>query len=322
MSRRARPVVSGLAIAFAALAVSAFAGCNGDPASIPISPEPPPRHEMQGDRANTFTIDYTPLGFKVAIAVPEKGQLCIIIPESAQDPAACLGIDPAAMTDALPTGPDRPFGVAYARMGDWSYIVMLTQVGGGVESKEQIEAFVAGAAKPDPALPEVVPQIIGPSPQEKYEILRVKDVPVVKFRLDAGVKPDDPNYDVSTMVHYAGFGGKSAMVSFITSPKDVDKLMPYADATIQSLVLPPHPAPERFGKPKSELEGGGFRQAITILGPLAAIGALLFWWLSTRKKDEPEASPKPALKAKPKPAPKRADEDADDEEEDEDSGER
>jgi hypothetical protein len=297
MSPRARPLAARLAGAVLALAVLALAA------------------RALAAKASTFTIDYAPLGFKVAIAVPEEGQLCIIVPESAQDPVACLGLDASTMIEALPKGPDAPFGVAYARMGEWSYIVMLAPIGGGIASKEDIDEFVAGAAKPDPELPGVVPQLVGPSPDKKYEIVRVKDVPIVKFRLDAGVPKDSPNYDVSTMVQYAAFGGKTALVSFITSPKDADRMMPYADASIQSLVLPPRERPERFGLPRSELEGSGPRKAVMVLGPLLAFGGLLFLWLARSKKEEPEA-------AKPRRAAKKdEDEDAaeDDDAEDDDA---
>lgn len=235
-------------------------------------------------RAGTFTIDYAPLGFQVKIAYPEEGQLCIIVPESAQDPAACLGLDTDAMVAALPDGPGRPFGVAKARMGDWSYLVMLTPVGTGIESKEDIDELVAGA-KPDPSEDGAAPKLIGPTPDRTYEILKIKDVPVVKFRLETGVPPSSPDYDASAMLHYAGFGGKTAMVSFIASPKDMERVLPYAEATAQSLVLPPREAPERFGKPRAELEKEASpAKAIAVLGPLVALGALLFLWLARGKK--------------------------------------
>lgn len=268
MSPRARSFAARLAGAVLALAVLALSA------------------GALAAKANTFTIDYTPLGFKIAIAVPEQGHLCIIVPESAQDPTACLGLDPSAMTEALPKGPEAPFGVAYARMGDWSYIVMLAPLGTGIESKEDIDDFIAGAAKPDPDLPGVAPRIVGPSPDQKYEIIRIKDIPVVKFRVDAGVPPTDPSYDVSTMLQYAAFGSKTALVSIITNPKDVEKVIPYAEATVQSLVLPPLEKPERFGKPRAELERSGARGAIVVLGPLVALGGLLFLWLARSKKAE------------------------------------
>ena len=58
---------------------------------------------------------------------------------------------------------------------------------------------------------------------------------------------------------YAAFGGKTAMVSFLTSPKDVDKVLPFADATVQSMVLPPSEAPERFGKTRADLNAPNWR---------------------------------------------------------------
>lgn len=273
-------------------------------------------------KADTFTIDYPPLGFKVAIAVPQQGHLCIIVPESAQEPTACMGLDPAAMTDALPQGPDRPFGVAYARMGEWSYIVMTSPIGTGIESKEDIDEFVAAAAKPDPDAPGVVPKLIGPSPDKTYEIIRVGQVPVVKFRLDSGAAPGSPGYDVSSMIHYAAFGSKTAMISFITSPKDVDQVMPFAEATIQSLALPPRESPERFGKPRAELEGGSTRTAVMVLGPLVALGALLFIWLGKGKKeDEPSPSKgKPShVKSKAKRRSEEEEEEQSDEEDDQEA---
>lgn len=267
MRSRARsflPVVAGAALGLAAL------GSAGDAGAA---------------KANTFTIDYPPLGFKVAIAVPEDGQLCIVLPESAQDPAACLGLDTEAMAAAFPEGPGRPFGVAKARMGDWSYLVMLVPVGSGIESKEDIDEYVAGAL-PGPSEPGATPKLLGPSPDRTYEIQQIKGIPVVKFRLDTGVPPASLTYDTSAMLHYAAFGGATAMVSFITSPKDVERVLPYAEATVQSLVLPPHPSPDRFGKPRAELERAGSRTVFGVFLALVLGGTALFWWLGRGKKDD------------------------------------
>jgi hypothetical protein len=126
----------------------------------------------------------------------------------------------------------------------------------------------------------------------------VNDVPVVKFRIDTPHPPDSPQYDIGTTLHYAAFGGKTAMVSFVTSPKDVDKVMPYAEATIGSLQIPPREKPERFGKPRAELEGQNTRLAITIFGPLIAIAALLFYWMAKSKKAEDEGAAAATERAK------------------------
>jgi hypothetical protein len=285
MSSRARWFTSALTGSVLALAALTFSG------------------DSRGAKANTFTIEYAPLAFKIAIAVPEEGHLCIILPESAQEPTACMGLDPSAMVDALPEGPDRPFGAAIARMGEWSYIVMISPLAEEIEAREDIDKFVAEAAKPDPDQPGVTPRLVGPSPAQTYEILKANDVPIVKFRLDSGVPPSSPTYDLSTIVNYAGFGSKAALVSFITSPKDVDRVMPYAEATIQSMALPPRESPERFGKPRAELERSGTRLAIMVLGPLVALGALLFLWLARGKKED-DAAP-PGEKTGDEPAPSR-----------------
>lgn len=247
--------------------------------------------EAQGATAKTMTIDYPPLGVKVPIAYPEEGHLCVIVPESAQDPVECVGLEPAAMVEALPEGPLRPFGVAYARMGEWSYIVVVAPLGTGIESKEDIDEFIVGAAKPDGDAPTLVPRVVPPVEGQQYELVQVKGVPVVKFRIDTPHPPDSPQYDIGTTLHYAAFGGKTAMVSFITSPKDVDKVLPYAEATVQGLTIPPRQSPEQFGKPRAELESQSTRLAISIFGPLIAIAALLFYWMARSKKAEDDAAP-------------------------------
>ncbi len=243
-----------------------------------------------------MTIDYPPLGVKVAIAYPEDGHLCVILPESAQEPTECMGLDPAALVDALPEGPQRPFGAAYARMGDWSYIVMVAPFGTGIESREDIEEFIAGALKTDPSQEGPAPQLVPAGPDKKFELVRVKNVPVVRFRIDTPHPPDSPQHDVGATVNYAAFGGKTAVVSFVTSPKDVDKMMPYAEATVQSLVIPPRESPERFGLPRAELEQQNTRLAITIFGPLLAIGAIVFLWLARSKKSEAPEQTKAGVK--------------------------
>ena len=83
-----------------------------------------------------------------------------LLPESAQDPTACLGLDTQVMSEALIKGPEGPFGLAYARMGEWSYFVMLTPSDPTVESKEDIDKFIADTIKPQPEAPEVTPQIV------------------------------------------------------------------------------------------------------------------------------------------------------------------
>ncbi len=244
--------------------------------------------ERPGATAKTATIDYPPLGLKLSLAYPEEGHLCVIVPESAQEPMDCMGLDPAALVDALPDGPGRPFGVAYARMGDWSYIVMVAPAGSGIESKEDIEEFIGGALKVAPEYTGPVPKLMPFGNEKTYELSVSKSVPMVKFRIDTPHPPDSPQYDVGTALNYAAFGGKTAIVSFLTSPKDFDKLMPYADATVQSLVLPPNAAAESFGKPRAELEKTNTKLIVSIFGPLIAIGALLFVWLAKAKKVEDE----------------------------------
>ena len=300
----------GLVRAGLALVLVGFAGCATEPPAT-IEPEPSPEvappapaptevrapeerdapapRETQGAIAKTVTIDYPPLGAKVAIAYPEDGHLCVIVPESAQEPTECMGLDPAALVEALPEGPQRPFGAAVARMGEWSYIVMVAPAGTGIESREDIEEFIAGALKADPAGEGPAPELVPPGPDRKFELMRVGSVPVVKFRIDTPHPKGSPQRDVGTTVNYAGFGGKTAVVSFVTSPDDVDKMMPYAEATVQSLVLPPREKPERFGRPRAELEQQNTRLAITIFGPLLAIGALVFLWLARSKKAEADA---------------------------------
>ncbi|MBK8255512.1 MAG: hypothetical protein IPK82_22975 [Polyangiaceae bacterium] len=292
----AAKLVTTAAMTAAASVLSCAAGDG------PIFKEPLAVHETleaQGARAGTFTFTFAPLGFKAAVAYPEEGHFCVIIPENAIDPASCMGLDIGAMTEALPQGPERPFGVALARMGDWSYIVMLSPIGSGIESKEQIDKFVSEAAKPDPDMPDVTPKLVGPKPDEKYEIARVNNVPVVKFRVDAGVPKGHPNYDVSTLVNYAAFGGKTAMLTFITNPTDVDKVMPFAEASLQSLELPANLNAERFGKPEAELNQKGLRLALTILGRLwrwrwCSSGGLAKATRSIRKKGRGATKSRPA----------------------------
>ncbi len=339
MSPRARTSVLGraacapsvhLAAHLAAIALAAsLAGCAQDSAPILIAPEPPqapvdhapptleenapdvreeapfarrddaaPLHS-QGVRAETFTFESKAIGFKMAVAVPEGGHLCIILPESAQDPTACIGVDPSAMLDALPQGIDRPFGVAYARTGDWSYIVMLSLLPADVEAREDIEKIVGDAEKDVREASSLVPKVIADTPNERFDIFRVKDVPVVKFRIDAPHPPDKPEYENATMLSYAAYGGKAAKVTFFTSPKDIDKVMPYAEASIHTLELPPREAPERFGKPRAELNHQGTRTALMIFGPLVAFGVLLFWWLGkSRNSDAPGDQPSPPARKK------------------------
>lgn len=269
---------------------------------LTLFPPPAPPAETQGTKAATFTIDYPPLGFKIAIALPEEGHLCIIIPESAQEPTACMGLDPGAMLDAFPEGPERPFGAAYARMGDWSYIVLLSPIGSGIQSREDIEEFVGGAVKGVRESSSLEPKLVVGTPNQKFDLMRVSNVPIVKFRIDAPHPPESPQYELATTMYYAAFGGRAAMVSFLTSPKDAEKVAPYAEATIQSLVLPPNEAPEHFGKPRAELNQQGTRTAIMIIGPLVAIGALVFLWLARSKPAEPETDPEG--NANPPSAPK------------------
>ena len=354
MSSRARPLVLALRRAFFVSVVASFAGCAVEPSRLEIAPEPtelaPPApapgpsevpevvrspsevprpmevpgprekkgpRERQGATAKTVTIDYPPLGVKVAVAYPDDGHLCVIVPETAQDPTECMGLDPAALSDALPEGPQRPFGAAYARMGDWSYIVMVAPFGSGIESREDIEEFIAGALKVDPESEGPAPKLVPQAGDRRFDLIQVKNVPVVKFRIDTPHPEGSPQYDVGTTLNYAAFGGKTAVVSFVTSPKDVDKVMPYAEATLQSLVIPPRESPERFGKPRSELEQQNTRLAITIFGPLIALGAILFLWLARSKKAEDDAAAEVKEAAKGRAARKAAARDERDDRDDE-----
>ena len=315
MSHRASPLLGRAAWAPALVLAASLAGCAKDSAPLPIAPEPRapltesvpdlppapvPRDDArpphtQGVRAETFTFESAAIGFKMAVAVPENGQLCIIVPESAQDPTACIGLDPTAMIEALPKGADAPFGVAYARAGDWSYIVMLSPMPPNVEAREDIEEIVGGAEKAVKEASSLDPKVIADTPGARFDILRVKDVPIVKFRIDAPHPADKPEYELATTLYYAAYGGKAAMVTFLTSPKDIDKVMPYAEASIRTLELPPREVPERFGKPRAELSQQGTRTALMIFGPLVALGVLLFWWLGkTRNAEGSQGDTSPA----------------------------
>lgn len=351
MSPRARPSASRLGRTFVALAAAAsalaIAGCTR-PAdvSLAITPEPTtspeltaPPENRQGAAATGVPIEFAPLGFKITVAVPADGHLCVLVPESAQDPTSCMGLDPAPMLDALPEGPERPFGVALARMGEWAYTVILSPYGTGIESREDIEEFVVGReqkgiqgevekffADPEKAASKpasLVPKLFVDTPNQKFDLLQVNKVPVVKFAIEAPYPDGSPQYEAATTVTYVAFGQRAAMVTFLTSPKDIERAKPYIDATIQSLVMPPREHAELFGKPRAELDQNGTRTAIMIFGPLVALGGLLFLWLARSKKAEDDAVPAPvkgtSLPKNRKLAPTKA-EDAAPEEEDDASG--
>lgn len=302
MPSRSRPVLPRVAALTLALAGS-LAACSN--AAIPIQAEPIDEErdartdrapeerdararEQQGDKVDAFTIEAPPLGFKIQLAVPQGGHLCIIIPESAQDPTACLGLDPAAMADALPEGPNRPFGVAHARGGDWSYDVILSSTPGNVESREDIEKVVADTESAMRDATSLTPKVIADTPNQRFDLLRVKDIPVVRFRVDTPQPKDSPAYDQATTLYYGVHGAKPVLITFITSPKDIDKVFPYAEASVQTIEAPQREAPERFGKPRAELSQQSTRTALTIFGPLIAFGVLLFWWLG-RSRDKAAA---------------------------------
>ena len=248
-------------------------------------PEPP---QKQGDRASTFLFEQKEIGFKMNVAYPDGGHLCIIVPESAQDPMACMGVDASAMVEALPKGADRPFGVAYARVGDWSYFVMMSTLPADLEAREDIREFVGGAEKAVKEASNLTPKLVVDSAEQGFDLLRVKEVPVVRFRIDAPYTAEQPGYDTATTLYYAAYGAKAAMVTFLVSPKDIDKLMPFAEASVQTLELPARPSADRFGKPRAELVAAApsTGKALAIFGPLVAAGVLLFWWLGTRKSDD------------------------------------
>ncbi|MFO0589996.1 MAG: hypothetical protein U0441_20810 [Polyangiaceae bacterium] len=293
-----------LSIAAIALATS-IVGCTMDaaPPEIKADPTPPfaPKddakpHETQGVRASTFTFEAKEIGFKMAVAYPEDAHLCVILPESAQDPTACIGVDAGAMIEALPKGADRPFGVAYARGGDWSYFVMMSAIPADLEAREDIQQFVAGAEKAVKEASNLEPKLVVDAPEQRFDLLRVKDVPVVRFRIDAPYPSDHPGYETGSTLYYAAYGQKAAMVTFLTSPKDIDKVFPFAEASAQTLELPPRANADRFGKSRAELHPSpSVAKAIAIFGPIVAAGILLFWWLGTRKSEtKPEDEAKPA----------------------------
>lgn len=286
-----RACLSALAIAFS----TSIVGCTMDaaPPEIKADPTPPvaPRddakpHETQGARASTFTFEAKEIGFKMAVAYPEDAHLCVILPESAQDPTTCIGVDAGAMLEALPKGADRPFGVAYARSSEWSFFVMMSALPADLEAREDIQQFVTGAEKAVKEASNLEPKLVVENPEQRFDLLRVKDVPVVRFRIDAPYPSDHPGYETGSTLYYAAYGQKAAMVTFLTSPKDMDKLFPYAEASAQTLELPARAEADRFGKSRAELHPPpSATKAIAIFGPIVAAGILLFWWLGTRKSE-------------------------------------
>ena len=67
---------------------------------------------------------------------------------------------------------------------------------------------------------------------------------VVRFRIDTPQTPGAPGYDQATTLYYGAYGKKAALVTFITSPTDIEKVFPYAEASIQTMVLPQREAPD------------------------------------------------------------------------------
>lgn len=286
----------------AAIGTLLFAACAP---SIEIGPEPARADhlENQGVAAIGYPIEYSPLGFKVIIAVPQGGHLCIVVPASARDPVECLGVDVEAIGDALPKGEDAPFGLAIARTGEVRYLVMLSPISEEtVTTREAIDKFVdeaAGAFEAGPSADDGEEPPAAPTPKyevklssnvegSRYEIVTKNNVPQVRFRADVAYPKDHPQHDSATSFFAAAFAGRGALVSVLTSPEDAPSVAPYAEATFDAIVMPPRADIASFGKSKKELERGDLIRLLAIGGPLIAFGIIAFW-VFTGKKKKPAA---------------------------------
>lgn len=225
---------------------------------------------LSGGPAAAATLGAPTMGLSLELR-PPGALVCVIIPAAARDLAGCEGLDVAAIEAAVRSQAQVADQIAMVRFDDWGFMVsVLTQPGVRLVASEDIAEYVDGMVRGISQL-GVPAAVHGSAPGTTHDVLRVNGAPVARTRLEISVPPGHALHETSRVVSYL-FAGKDAMttVSFTCAPANLSRMMPVAEAAIQTAAMPAT-AVDDFGKPRHYLQGKAIGGLIGMLVPVVGM---------------------------------------------------
>lgn len=205
---------------------------------------------LLGHPAVAATLRSEGMGLSMVLQ-PPGALVCMIHPAAERDPAACEGLDVTALEATFRSKADAADQSAVVRFEDWGFRVsMLPRTGLRLVTSEDIEKLVRGLERA--SLRRGFPaRAHGVTTDNLYDLIQVNGAHVVRFQLESEVPAEHPMYDVSGMLHYAFVGTNAyTFVTFTCPEKELARLVPVAEAMVQTAMMPPTPI-KNFGKSRS-----------------------------------------------------------------------
>ncbi|WP_156338908.1 hypothetical protein [Chondromyces crocatus] len=231
-------------------------------------------------RPATAATAYDPLVDLTFQLDPPGGSVCNILPERDRDPAACEGIDVAAIAASTKAQVQVPSYFGIVRTSSFLCIVTVAaQVGVKPRSAEDLDGYVSGFA-------EGARDMGGPV-RSRYELLQINGVDVIRSLIEVDLPPEHPNYGTSRMLTYTFVGQAGlAAVSFAFSPVHSAEVRTLAEAAMATAKTPPFHQ-EGFGLPRARQMGRlTGRIAAMVLIP-AGFLAYMLWQRRKRTRGGP-----------------------------------
>jgi len=192
---------------------------------------------------------------------------CVVLPDALYEPEACQGI-PRADAKTAPQKDKSLHMLAVLRWGETHVMLTVSSVsrpGIGQLSGAQIEGFVEAMMDRLAEDFKVRPRIVNTG-EKPYALVRLNDMPVVRWEYTTDLPEGDPQANVASGVAFLVPSRDSVdLVSFNCNQKDLQTARDIAAQVMSTMKVPLTIDPERFG-------GWGW----TDPGVLAALSAGVF----------------------------------------------
>lgn len=201
-----------------------------------------------GTGATSAVLQDPRFDFELTLSGEGGAVVCVVIPDDAADPAACRGLNVAAVRSAIRAGTSNAIGVAFVRFTDWAVLASVSYVDGtpGVWTDTAMDQFVRGARD---SLHETNPAIVlhGTSPGSTHDAVDVNGHRVLRYFVETPYPEGDARLATSRQANHAlTTDGAILTVSFMADPVHEAQMRRIAETTMKSLRLRPPPAGARF----------------------------------------------------------------------------
>jgi len=211
-------------------------------------------------------------------------ETCVVLPDALYDPEVCSGI-PRADTQSLPEKNKSLHALAVLRWGETHVMLTVSSVsrpGIGQMSGAQIEGFLEAMMTRLSEDFKVQPQFLRTG-DKPYTVMRIQDVPVVRWEYTTQVLDTDPQANVASGVAFLVPSRDTLdLISFNCNKKDLPTARELSEQVMSTLKVPLTIDAASFGG-RSWADPGVIALSATGCALLLAVVGWLWWKRASSK---------------------------------------